>query len=61
MYMNQIRKKSCAAIPVLFNGFGWNITLHDNKTSDINRKASRSVNELSIEPIFNLYFFVKTL
>ena len=37
-------------------GFGWNITIHGNKASDINRKASRSVIELSKEPIFNLYF-----
>ena len=58
MYMNQIRKKSCAATRVLLlNGFGWNITIHDNKASEFNRKASRSVNELSIEPIFNLYFW----
>ena len=39
------------------NGFGWNITIHGNKAFDINRKASRSVIELSIEPIFNLYFW----
>ena len=41
---------------LLFNGFGWNITIHGNKATNINRKASRSVIELSIEPIFNLYF-----
>ena len=42
---------------LLFNGFGWNITIHGNKASDINRQASRSVIELSKEPIFNLYFW----
>ena len=58
MYKNQIRKKSCAASWVLFfNGFGWNITIYGNKDSNINRKASRSVIELSIEPIFNLYLW----
>ena len=36
---------------LLFNCFGWNITIHGN------RKASRSVIELGIEPIFNLYFW----
>ena len=41
---------------LLFDGFGWNITIHGDKGSDINRKASRSVIELSIEPIFNLSF-----
>ena len=41
---------------LLFNGFGKNITIHGNKASDINRKASRSVIELSIEPVFNLHF-----
>ena len=45
---------------LLFNGFGWNITVHGNKASVIKRKESRSVIELSIEPIFNLYFLRKT-
>ena len=35
--------------PVLLFKYG-------NKSSDINREASRSVIELIIEPIFNLYF-----
>ena len=42
---------------LFFNGFGWNITIHGNKASDINRKASRSVIELSIAHISNLYFW----
>ena len=44
---------------LLFNGFCWNITINGNKASNINRKASRSVIELGIEPIFNLYFWCK--
>ena len=59
MYKNQIRKKSCAEdLGInLFNGFGWKITIHGNKTFDINRKTPRSVIALSIKPIFNLYFW----
>ena len=56
----RIRSGKSLVLPtwvLLFNGFGWNITIHGNKASDINRKASRSVIELSIEPIFNLYFW----
>ena len=36
------------------------ITIHGKEGSDFNRKASRSVLEMSIEPIFNL-FLVKNL
>ena len=31
------------------------ISIHGTEGSDFNRKASRSVIEMSIEPIFNLY------
>ena len=40
---------------LLFNCFGWNITIHGNEALDINRKASRSVIELSK----NLYLTYK--
>ena len=43
----RIRSRKSLVLPTrvfLFNGFGWNITTHGNKGSDINRKASRSVN-----------------
>ena len=32
------------------------VTIHGKEGSDLNRKASRSVIEMSIEPIFTLYF-----
>ena len=40
----RIRSGESIVLPnwvLLFNGFGWNITIHGNKGSDINRKSSR--------------------
>ena len=46
---------------LLFNGFGWNITIHGNKASHINRKASRSVIELSKNLYLTYIFWVRNL